>query len=71
MGENIGKWCNWEELNLQNIQAAHATQQQKTNNPVKNGQKTLIDISVKKEGIHMISGHTRQDWLLEKCKSEL
>ena len=33
----------------------------KTNNPVKNGQKTLIDISVKKEGIHMISGHARQD----------
>ena len=28
IGENICKWCNEQELNLQNIQAAHTTQQQ-------------------------------------------
>ena len=35
MGENICKGCNQQGLNLQNIQTAHATQQQKTN-PIKN-----------------------------------
>ena len=34
MGENICKWCSWQGLNLQNIQAAHTTQQQQ-NNPNK------------------------------------
>ena len=23
MGENICKWCDWQELNFQNIQTAH------------------------------------------------
>ena len=27
MGENICKWCDWQELNFQNIQTAHKTQQ--------------------------------------------
>ena len=35
MGENICKWSNQQRINLQNIQAAHATQYQKTNNPIK------------------------------------
>ena len=39
MGENICKWCNWQRINLQNIQAVHAAQYQKTNNQSKNGQK--------------------------------
>ena len=33
MGENICKWSNWQRINLQNLQAAHAAQYQKTNNP--------------------------------------
>ena len=26
MGENIYKWCDWQGVNIQNIQAAHTTQ---------------------------------------------
>ena len=34
MGENIYKRSNWQRINLQNIQAGHAAQYQKTNNPI-------------------------------------
>ena len=38
MGENICKWCDWQGINLQNIQTAHAAQYpKKTNNPIKMG----------------------------------
>ena len=42
MGENICKWCDWEELNFQNIQTAHKTQQQQPKQTTlsKNQQKT-------------------------------
>ena len=30
MGENICKWCNWQGINLQNTQTAHAALCQKT-----------------------------------------
>ena len=33
MGENICKWCDWQGLNLQNIQTTHTTQQQKNKQP--------------------------------------
>ena len=33
-----------QELNLQNIQTAHATQQQQKTSQLKNRQKTIIDI---------------------------
>ena len=33
MGENIWKWSNWQRINLQNIQAAHAAQNQKNKQP--------------------------------------
>ena len=33
MGENICKWSNWQRINLQNLQAAHAAQCQKNNQP--------------------------------------
>ena len=29
MGENICKWSNWQRINLQGLQAAHAAQYQK------------------------------------------
>jgi len=33
IGENSFKWCNRQGLNLQNIQAAYTTQQQKSQQP--------------------------------------
>ena len=49
MGENICKWCDQQCINFQNIQTASTTQHQKMkNNPIKNGQKALIDVSPKK-----------------------
>ena len=40
MGENICKGSNWQKINLQNIQTAHAAQNQK-NNPIKKWGKDL------------------------------
>ena len=42
------KWCNRQRLDLQHMQTAHKTQQQKKTAQSKNGQNTLIDISPKK-----------------------
>ena len=39
MGENNSKW-NWQGINLQHIQAAHAAQYQKDKQQSKSGQKT-------------------------------
>ena len=40
MGENNRKWSNWQKINLQNMQAAHAAQYQKNKQPnQKNGPK--------------------------------
>ena len=33
MGENNCKWDNWQKINCQNIQAAHAAQYQKNKQP--------------------------------------
>ena len=33
MGENICKWCDWQEINLQNLQTAYAAQYQKNKQP--------------------------------------
>ena len=35
MGENNSKWNNRQRISLQTIQAVHAAQYQKTNNPIK------------------------------------
>ena len=35
MGENNSKWNNWQRMSLQNIQAAHAAQYQKNEQPHK------------------------------------
>ena len=41
IGENICKWSNWQRINLQNLQAAHAAQYlKKQTTQSKNGQKT-------------------------------
>ena len=54
MGGNNSKWNNWQRINFQNIQAAHATQCQK-NNPIKKWEKDL-DISPKKTCLRLYSG---------------
>ena len=41
MGENIGKWSNWQRVNFQNIQTAHAVQYQKNKNLIKMQAKDL------------------------------
>ena len=33
MGENICKWCDWQGINLQNLQTAHIAQYQKNKQP--------------------------------------
>ena len=33
IGKNICKWCNWQEVNIQNIQTAHTTQYRKNKQP--------------------------------------
>ena len=49
MGENNSKWNNWQRINLQNIQAAHAAQYQKKKWPnQKNEPKNSTEISPKK-----------------------
>ena len=35
-GENICKWSNWQRINLQNLQGAHAAQYQKNKQPNQN-----------------------------------
>ena len=42
MGENNGKWNNWQRINFQNIQSAHTTLcPKKKKNPIKKWGKDL------------------------------
>ena len=69
MGENICKWSNWQRINLQNMQAAHMTQYQKTNNQQLGGRvkQTFLQRHVVGQQIH----EKMLNITLEKCKSKL
>ena len=81
MGENICKWSNWQRINLQNLQAAHAAQyQNKANNPIQTWAEDLNRhffvyqrryTGCQQTHERMLIIRAMQIKALEKCKSKL
>ena len=71
MEENICKWCDWQWINLQNLQTVHQAEYQtnKQTNQIKKWEELSRHFS--KEDIQVTKKRCSTLQLLEKCKSKL
>ena len=74
MGENNSKQNNWQRINLQNIQAAHAAQYQENKQPNQKIRAKDRNRHFSKEDSQMAKEHMKNAQnlsLFKKCKSKL